>query len=174
MLSYTQNFSIFSTQDDQTHRTGVQSVSDLGFKDDYGYNKFCDTKEEEARLYKEKWYFKEEAKLPAAMMTIVSVTNLRSPLLAGLIIEYMYPIHPDDMGDKILALNDNYESKEADQTEPHWSFKGFCDNESYLAAVNAATKKWHRTLSLAKRWGGDWRWKRHRKANSALLSLTRP
>lgn len=54
------------------------------------------------------------------------------------------------------------------------ALKGFCDNESYLAAVNAATKKWHRTLSLAKRWGGDWRWKRHRKANSALLSLTRP
>ena len=62
-------------------------------------------------------------------------------------------------------------AREEERVREEIALKGFYDKESYLAAVNAATKKWHRTRSLAKRWGGRWRWKRHSKANSALLAL---
>jgi hypothetical protein len=155
------------------------------------YDQYWDKEErysmEEARLDKEEWYSTEEAKLPMVMMTIVSVTVIHSPFLAGLIIEYMSPIHPDDMGDdELLALEDTYESDEETyleeepepesdpEPEPHWWLKGFGDEESYDAEVKAAKKKWHRTRSLAKHWGAKWRWKRHDKAHAALIALTWP
>lgn len=259
MLSSSHNFSSSSTQEEQTHSTGVQSGPALGFEDDYDYDRYDDLRmyeddevycpmnelmsdadcldrgynlnqvvhmpdyrpmsdawcpgyeqivgyeepdiyealgmyEEpdiyealEARLDKKEWYSAEEAKLPMVMMTIVSVTVIHSPFLAGLIIEYMSPIHPDDMDDdELLALEDTYESDEETyleeepepesdpEPEPHWWLKGFWDEESYDAAVKAAKKKWHRTRSHAKRWGSKKKWKRHDKAHAALIALTWP
>jgi hypothetical protein len=142
-----------------------------------------DMKEEEDRLKKDAWYSAEWNKLPMAMGIIVTVTVIYSPFLAGIIIEYMYPIHPDDMDEWCAEEwyveeepKDTYESPRVTYLDPklHWSRKGFGDKESYDAAVKAATKKWHRTLSLTKRWGGKWRRKRHEKAFAAVIALTWP
>lgn len=135
------------------------------------YNQFLDMEEERARLDKEEWYLKENAKLPEIMMIIMSATKIISPLLAGRIIEYIYPIHPDDVEDTYDSVEETCPEEEP-EPKPKWQLKGFQDKDSYDSAVKEATKKWQRTLSLAKRWGSNWRWKRHEKANTALIAIT--
>jgi hypothetical protein len=124
------------------------------------YNQLWDMEESHALYDKENIYHAEMDILSDVSTTIIKTTPLMITGVVNIIIDYMAPIHPDDICGEYWSRGSMFSDED---TEYLWWDKGFDTHSSYFEAVNSAKKRVHRSKSLAVRWGGQWRWVRYNK-----------